>query len=207
VEKRKDVVAFELPHFSKLVGFNFEWPSMIEGMPASLGPGLRTASGANRTRGAIDRHRVLITAMTPKLPRELKIQLAFAIAEGKSAAKWARENHVPRTTAYRWAADLRVRRMVQSCRRRSFQSTLGRVTRRATRACDEMAKLASVAGSESVRLTALRAIVRDLVAMSRVGNLKRRIAKAEAVIFDRANEADVPTAPTEKRHGPNAFPS
>jgi hypothetical protein len=145
--------------------------------------------------------------MKTQLPHELKIDLAFAIAAGKSAARWARENHVPRTTAYRWAADPRVRHMVQSCRRRSFQSTLGQVTRRANKACDEIAKLARDAESDSVRLTALRAIVRDLVAMSEAGNLTRRIAKAEAVIRDRTNRADVLVPATEERHDQRTFPS
>jgi hypothetical protein len=76
----------------------------------------------------IDRHRVPVRAMTPELPQELKIQLALAIAEGESAATWAREKHVPRSTAYRWAADHQVRRVVQSCRRRSFQRALGQMT-------------------------------------------------------------------------------
>jgi hypothetical protein len=145
--------------------------------------------------------------MKTQLPHELKIDLAFAIAAGKSAAKWARENHVPRTTAYRWAADLRVQSMVQSCRRRSFQSTLGQLTRRATKAYDEIAKLAKGAESDSVRLTALRAMVRDLVAMSRVGSLTRRIAKAEAVIRDQMNRAEAPVPPTEERHGESTFSS
>jgi hypothetical protein len=145
--------------------------------------------------------------MKTELPHALKIDLAFAIAQGKSAARWARENHVPRTTAYRWAADPRVRRMVQSCRRRSFQSTLGLVTRRATKACDEIAKLARGAESDFVRLTALRAIVRDLVAMSEAGNLTHRIANAEALIRDRTNRADLPLPVTKERHGQRTFPS
>jgi hypothetical protein len=123
--------------------------------------------------------------MTPELPDELKIQLAFAIAEGKSPATWAREKHVPRSTAYRWAADPNVRRVVQSCRRRSLQHALGQMTRRATWACDEIAELAKLAESESVRLQALRVIVRDLVAASKVANLERRMVKVQEGLRDR----------------------
>jgi hypothetical protein len=35
---------------------------------------------------SIDRHHVVIRAMTAELPLKLKIQVDFAIAEGKSAA-------------------------------------------------------------------------------------------------------------------------
>jgi hypothetical protein len=66
------------------------------------------------------------------------------------------------------------------------------MTRRATSACDEIAKLARVAESESVRLKALQAIVCHLVAVSKVPNLERRVAKVQEGVFDQTNEADAP---------------
>jgi hypothetical protein len=145
----------------------------------------------------IDRRRVPVRAMTPELPQEQKIHLAFAIAEGKSAATWARETHIPRSTAYRWAADPQVRRVAQSCRRRSFHYALSQMTARATWACDETAKLARVAESESMRLRALRAIVCDLVAISKIANRERRVARVQEGVSDRLNEVDVPSPRAE----------
>jgi hypothetical protein len=42
--------------------------------------------------------------MTEELPQKRKTRLALAIAQGKSVAAWARDNQVPRGTAYRWAS-------------------------------------------------------------------------------------------------------
>jgi transposase-like protein len=39
-------------------------------------------------------------------------QLAIAIAQGKSISEWARQNDVPRSTAYDWANDPECRRLV-----------------------------------------------------------------------------------------------
>ena len=45
-------------------------------------------------------------------------QLALTIAQGKSINEWARQNDVPKSTAYDWANDPECRRLVENRRRR-----------------------------------------------------------------------------------------
>jgi hypothetical protein len=72
----------------------------FEGVPASLGPGLRTVSGAARSLGA----KLSPSAtypMTGESANSQKKLLAAAIAKRTSVAKWATTNEVPERTAYR----------------------------------------------------------------------------------------------------------
>ena len=50
----------------------YDWP--FEGVPASLGPRLRTVRGANWRRGEMMRHRVPNGVITGELPQEAKNQ-------------------------------------------------------------------------------------------------------------------------------------
>jgi hypothetical protein len=106
-----------------------------------------------------------------------KEELALALAQGVSAAKWARANDVCKMTAYRWATEPEVREMVESFRRRAIDQAIGRMTRRTLFAVDGIAKLASDAESESVRLSACRAILADTMAVSRYWNLEAKMAE------------------------------
>ena len=67
--------------------FNRSFPLPLEGVPASLGPGLRTASGAKRSLG--EKRPSAIRAMTGESTNSQKMLLAVAIAEGNSVEKWA----------------------------------------------------------------------------------------------------------------------
>ena len=87
-------------------------------------------------------------------PQERKTALAGAIAQGRSVALWRRDNHVPRSTAYRWARQPEVRATAESSRRRARKCAVGRMARRAYRASYELATLAECAESEPVRLGA-----------------------------------------------------
>jgi hypothetical protein len=66
----------------------FQFSSPFEGVPASLGPGLRTASGAGRKLGA-QCHRVPMSNMAEEHRDSTKAQLTLALAQGVSAARWA----------------------------------------------------------------------------------------------------------------------
>jgi hypothetical protein len=120
-----------------------------------------------------------VTAVPDELPKVKKIDLALAIAQGKSAGAWARHNGVPRSTAYSWANDPEVRGAVETCRRRTLDRAIGRMTRRTLWACDRIAELAKAAESESVQLRALRSIFADVMAVSKFSNLENRLAQLE----------------------------
>jgi hypothetical protein len=117
--------------------------------------------------------------MTKELRQKSKAQLALAIARGRSVALWARDNQVPRSTAYRWAGEPEVQATVESCRRHARDWALGRMARSARRATEQIAKLAAGAESESVRLRALRSILADVISVSKCSNLRRRMAAIE----------------------------
>jgi hypothetical protein len=108
-----------------------------------------------------------------------KEELALALAQGISAAKWARANDVCKMTAYRWAKEPEVREMVESYRRRVIDQAIGRLAKRTVSAVEGIAKLASDAESESVRLSACRAILADTIAVSRHWNLEAKVAIVE----------------------------
>ena len=119
--------------------------------------------------------------MSEELPNGRKTQLALAIAQGTSVGSWARDNDVPRRTAYRWASDPKVRHVVETCRRRARCRAIGRMARRATWASDQIAMLAKAAESEPVKLRAMRSIFSDIVAVSKFPDLKYRMAEIEAI--------------------------
>ena len=108
-----------------------------------------------------------------------KTQLALALAQGVSVAMWSRANDVPKRTAYRWAADPKVRKVVEACRRRAIDRAVGQMTRHATWVVGGMTKLANNAASESARLSALRALMGDMMAVSKYSGLEGRMAAIE----------------------------
>jgi hypothetical protein len=71
--------------------------------------------------------RVPIQAMTKEQRLQRKAGLALAIAQGRSVALWARDNDLPRSTAYRWACQPEVRASAESCRRRAQDRAVGRM--------------------------------------------------------------------------------
>jgi hypothetical protein len=117
--------------------------------------------------------------MTGESTNSQKMLLAVAIAEGTSIATWASSNGVPERTAYRWAAEPEVRSETESIRRRALDEAIGRLARRATWAVDGIVELGENADSESVRLSALRAVMSDFIAVSNFAGLEGRVAELE----------------------------
>ena len=106
-------------------------------------------------------------------------QLALAISQGKSIAVWARQNDVPRHTAYDWANKPEVRRLVEDCRRRCIDRALGSMATHSMRAVKAITKLGETAESESVQLKAWRAVLFDQLAIAKQANLEYRMAQIE----------------------------
>ncbi len=153
--------------------FNHSIPSPLEGVPASLGPGLRTASGAKRNLG--ENPPRAVCAMTGDSTNSQKMLLAVSIAEGTPVEKWASTNDVPERTAYHWAAQPDVRAEVESIRRRALDEAIGRLAKRVNSAVEGIVELGEHAASESVRLSALRAVMSDYIKVSNFAGLEGRI--------------------------------
>ncbi len=124
--------------------------------------------------------------MAEEHPRGTKAQLALALAQGVSAAKWARDHDVAKMTAYRWAKDPVVRKTVESFRRRTLDRAVGRMTKRCTWAADGIASIAKNSESDSVRLRACRAIFSDMMAVSKYSGLEVRMTEIEVQLQERA---------------------
>jgi hypothetical protein len=124
----------------------------------------------------------------------LKPELAIALAQGVSVIRWARENDVPRTTAYRWAGEPEVRKIVETCRRRVIDRAIGRMTKRSTWVVDRITRLADKAESEAVRLRALRGMLSDMMSVSKYSGLEGRVAEVEEQFYARAQSADAQSA-------------
>src|SRR5271167_4461352 len=111
--------------------------------------------------------------------KSTKAELALAVAHGISPARWARTNELTKMTAYRWAKEPKVREAIESYRRRALDRAIGQMATRATWAVNGITKLADSAESESVRLSALRAILREMMAVSQFSGLEVRMAEVE----------------------------
>jgi hypothetical protein len=114
-----------------------------------------------------------------------KIQLALALAQGVSVRAWARDQNVPKSTAYYWSKDPKVRRVIETYRRRALDRAIGTMVNRMPRAASEIAALADGAESESVRLRALAAIFSDVMAASKYSVLESRMANLEERLRER----------------------
>ena len=89
---------------------------------------------------------------------------------------------MPKRTALRWAAEPKVRAAVEACRRRVLDRAVGRMTIDVKWATKGIFELGKSAASESVRLSALRAVVSDMMAVSKFGGLEDRMTQIEEQI-------------------------
>jgi hypothetical protein len=117
--------------------------------------------------------------MSEELLESKKTGLAHAIAQGKSIPAWALQNEVPQSTAYYWARQPEVRRVVEMLRRCSIDRAIGLMASRAVAATDGITELAKGAESESVKLKAWRAILSDQIAVSKYAGWEGRLADLE----------------------------
>jgi hypothetical protein len=118
-----------------------------------------------------------------------KMMLALATAQGMSTAEWASVYEVPVRTAYRWAADPEVRTEVESIRRRVLDEAIGRLANNSTQAVDRIVRLGKEATSDSVQLSANKAILSQYIAVSKYAGLEGRVAKLEDESRERAPDA------------------
>ena len=116
--------------------------------------------------------------MEKEVRRLKKIHLALAVAEGESIAAWARENGVSETTAFYSAKDPKVGREVEAVAP-GFNQAVGRLTGMTTKAVDGITHLAQEAESESVQLRAWRAILADMMSVSKFSDLEYRMTEIE----------------------------
>jgi hypothetical protein len=126
------------------------------------------------------------------LPLSKKSELTLAIAKGTPVTTWANKNNVPRRTAFRWAREPKVRAAVEIYRRRVLDRAVGRMTVGVTFAIKGIFELAKSASSESVKLADLRAVVSDMMAVSKFGGLEDSLTQVEGKINARNGHTNRP---------------
>jgi hypothetical protein len=80
--------------------------------------------------------------------------------------------------------------MVESIRRKAIDRAVGLMSVRAGWAACQIVKLGGNADSESVRLSALRAILSDMISVSKFGGLEDRMTEIEEHIRGRTGNPD-----------------
>ena len=108
-----------------------------------------------------------------------KAALGRAMGQGQSVAAWARKNGVAVRTAQRWANETAVREACDLWRRRALGQAIGRMAGRATKAVDGIVRLAQEAESESVRLSAWRALLGEQMTLAKFSNWEHRLTEVE----------------------------
>jgi len=118
--------------------------------------GLFTAEGRDTNTGE--------TTMPDEQPNtDQRDQFAVAMALGQKVAVWAKKNGIPRRTCYNWRKTKEYKVTVQDVRRRAYERAIGQFVRNLTNAVGEIALLAKEATSESIRLQAARAVLRESI--------------------------------------------
>ena len=85
--------------------------------------------------------------------------LALGIARGRSVWSWARRHAVDFTTAYDWSIQNENRELVDVARMRIADRLVGRLVGAAKLAIDQLVRLCTRSASDTVRLSASRALL------------------------------------------------
>ena len=108
-----------------------------------------------------------------------KNDLARAMARGTPVRVWAAKNGVPARTAQRWSHLPEVESKMHSVRRRRIDRAVGRLATGAVSAAAGIIALAKGAASESVKLSAQRAVLKDLMTVTDFNSFELRMTRIE----------------------------
>ena len=106
--------------------------------------------------------------------------LAMHMATGGSVAAFARDQGIPRRTAYAWTKDAGFQAKVADYRARIIDKLVGSLAKLGRSAVKGIGVLATTAENESVRLAACRAVLNDLINVGNFQQNARQFAEMEA---------------------------
>jgi hypothetical protein len=124
--------------------------------------------------------------------------LALHVASGRSVVAWAKEHEIPRRTCYRWFKTEAFKAKVAAHRLRIIDRVVGKLARHGSAAVERIAKLATTAEAEAVRLAANRTLLSELVGLSNFAELR---AEIEGLKRDLAKERKRRASSTRKAPG------
>jgi hypothetical protein len=143
--------------------------------------------------------------MTERPHESQKTHLTVALAQGTSAAKWARTNGVPKATAYRWSQEPAVRAQIESIRRRAIDRAVGRMARRMTWATDGIAKLACWQRAESTWDLSMLALRAGTNPQALITTTPRRHAVLKRILAEPTTVQTTDTTYANQAHLPREF--
>jgi hypothetical protein len=123
----------------------------------------------------------------------LRDKLALEMARGGTVAAFGKANGIADRTLYEWTAKPAFQAEVTRHRRAITDRTVGALVRFAVRAVKVMANLSENAQSESVRLSAARGILTELISVSSWADLEQRIADIERKLGHVKSDGTHPT--------------
>jgi hypothetical protein len=106
--------------------------------------------------------------------------LAMHVASGGSVASFAKQEKIPRRTAYAWTKDAGFQAKVADYRARIIDKLVGSLAKLGRSAVKGIGVLATTAENESVRLAACRAVLNDLINVGNYQANARQFAEMEA---------------------------
>jgi hypothetical protein len=143
--------------------------------------------------------------MTERHHESQKTHLTVALAQGTSAAKWARTNGVPKATAYRWSKEPAVRSQIESIRRRAIDRAVGRMARRMTWATDGISKLACWQRAESTWDLAILALRAGTNPQALITTTPRRHVVLKRILTEPTTVQTTDTTYANQAHLPREF--
>lgn len=106
--------------------------------------------------------------------------LALSVASGETLRGAAKRLGIPIGTAKRWAASERFKTRVEELRADMISATVGQLASRAAGAVETLGKLMDTSESESIQLSAARAILDRLGPVIEFADLAKRLERLES---------------------------
>jgi hypothetical protein len=128
--------------------------------------------------------------MAKKRGQFKKEKLALALAQGQSVAAWAVQNGVSERQVYRWAKEREVKDDIIAHRRYLVEQSVGLLAEKIAWAASGIINLGEHAQSESVKLSALKAVMTTMITGSQYAGMDQRMTELE----ERFNARDRLTA-------------
>lgn len=105
---------------------------------------------------------------------------ALAIAEGQSIPGWAKANGLSPRTVQQWAKRPAFVAQVEEIRSRMLDQAIGILANGATNAAVQLRLLIEDSQSETIRLSAARALLADLLSVQSHAELRRELREIKA---------------------------
>jgi hypothetical protein len=132
-----------------------------------------------------------------------KESLALSIACGRTVRSWAKQRDVDFTEAYELSIQNEFRRLVETARLRVADRMVGRLTRGADVAIAQLVRLCTKSASDSIRLSASRAILTHWLKVSQHFYVKVKIKALEEFLDQLDNKVKARDA---RRQSPYPIP-